>query len=1087
MRKPLHRDSGPAIYYLCARRAGPVAGWDAWLERARTLGCDWLWLGGLQPRAAAAHAFAVDEPGALADAVGSEGEFADFVARVHAAGLKLATDVAPAFAARNGRFVRAHPDWMVRGPAGTPAIPAGMPGGEGTLAECDFGGTDPIALIGYWADILSRIAARGFDAIVGRAAHRVPAAAWSAILAPARRGERPLSFWAETLGAPVAAAEALAPVGVDAFFSSVCWWDFRADWFLEQEARLRRLAPTIGFPEEPGGPRLAAAAAVGEAEAEAGFRYRLVAATAWGVVLPMGYALGWREPLGESGIEEPTRFDLTAELGDLNRVRAGSSALTSPGRLARLSAPGARAVALARFPTDDAAQPALLVANPERTLHAELAAGPLFPALDAASAAAREITPGRSPQALDPVGRLALEPRSVRWFELRAGDARAPRSDGSVPVPPSGGPAAQPIAIENVRPVVAAGRFPVKRLLGESVEVSADLLTEGHGRVAAAVRYRADDGDWREIPLEPAANDRWRARFAPASIGVWRFQIVAWRDRFSGWREDCIKRRDAGQPLAPELGEGEALLAEAAENAVDPGMREHLRVLRERLAAHGDETEARADLLLGATTAELVVQALPRSGQSVTGQFEVLVERGRAGQGAWYECFPRSLGRAGRHGSFGDLIAHLPYVAELGFDVLYLPPIHPIGHTNRKGRNNSLEAGLEDPGSPWAIGAETGGHTALHPALGTLEDFRRLLAAARALGLEIALDFAIQCSPDHPWIDEHPDWFRWRPDGTIRYAENPPKKYEDIVNVDFFGAGRETLWQELAGVLLFWCAQGVRLFRVDNPHTKPLPFWEWVLRKIRADYPDTVFLAEAFTRPKLMYQLAKLGFSQSYTYFTWRNTKSELTDYLIELAQEPQRDYFRPNFWVNTPDINPYYLQQSGRAGFVIRAVLAATMAASWGMYSGYELCEAEPLRNPDGSPREEYVDSEKYEFKHRDFDAPGNIRGEIAALNRIRRDNPALRTQGGIGFHRANDDAVLFYSRSVPDNVLWILVSLDPHNAHEADLELPLEMIAAADSSSIEVEELLRGVRWVWYGRHQRVRLDPDHPAMVLRVSRND
>jgi starch synthase (maltosyl-transferring) len=419
----------------------------------------------------------------------------------------------------------------------------------------------------------------------------------------------------------------------------------------------------------------------------------------------------------------------------------------------------------------------------------------------------------------------------------------------------------------------------------------------------------------------------------------------------------------------------------------------------------------------------------------------------------------------------------------MGFDVLYFPPIHPIGTTNRKGRNNSLKPAPDDPGSPYAIGARDGGHDAIHAALGTPEDFRRLVAAAREHGLEIALDFAIQCSPDHPWLTQHPEWFRRRADGSIRYAENPPKKYEDIVNVDFYAEGAmPELWLALRDVVLHWAGEGVRIFRVDNPHTKPLPFWEWMIADVRGRHPDVMFLAEAFTRPTMMYRLGKIGFSQSYTYFTWRNTKSEITDYLRELTTTEVADYYRPNFFVNTPDINPYFLQSSGRAGFLIRAALAATLSGLWGVYSGFELCEAAALPG-----REEYLDSEKYEVRHRDFNAPGNIVAEITALNRLRRLHPALHSHLGVRFYNAVNDQILVYGKLSPDGAEMILVavSLDPHHVQEAPFEVPLWEWKLPDNGAVEVEDLMRGSRFVWQGKMQRVRLDPaDLPFAIWRIA---
>ena len=454
-------------------------------------------------------------------------------------------------------------------------------------------------------------------------------------------------------------------------------------------------------------------------------------------------------------------------------------------------------------------------------------------------------------------------------------------------------------------------------------------------------------------------------------------------------------------------------------------------------------------------------------------EYPVEAERRAAGFASWYELFPRSQsGDPARHGTFDDVIARLPAIAAMGFDVVYFPPIHPIGRINRKGRDNAPVAEPGDPGSPYAIGSAEGGHDAIHPALGTFADFRRLRDAAAEHGLELALDFAIQCAPDHPWLTEHPDWFVWRPDGSIRYAENPPKKYEDIVNVDFYAPGAiPSLWLALRDIVLFWAGEGIRLFRVDNPHTKPLPFWEWLIADIRARHPDAVFLAEAFTRPKLMYRLAKIGFSQSYTYFTWRNTKAELTEYLTELTTAAPREFFRPHFFVNTPDINPVFLQNSGRPGFLIRAALAATLSGLFGMYSGFELCEARALPG-----REEYAASEKYEIRAWDWNAPGNIVAEITQLNRIRRANPALQTHLGLAFHNAFNDQILYFSKSTPDlqNVVLVAVNLDPRFAQECDIEVPLWLWGLSDAAAVAVEDLVGGHRFTWQGKVQHIRLDP-------------
>ena len=497
-------------------------------------------------------------------------------------------------------------------------------------------------------------------------------------------------------------------------------------------------------------------------------------------------------------------------------------------------------------------------------------------------------------------------------------------------------------------------------------------------------------------------------------------------------------------------------------------------------AATDKQVEALLTEELAAAVAEVVEPAFETM---ATEEYPLCIERHEAMFSSWYELFPRSQGPDEHtHGTLQDVISRLPDIRRMGFDVLYFPPIHPIGMRNRKGRNNSLQAEPGDPGSPYAIGSEAGGHDAVHPELGTLDDFRDLVAAARRNGMEIALDFAIQCSPDHPWLKEHPDWFNWRVDGSLKHAENPPKRYEDIVNPDFYSPLASTprqaaLWRALRDIVIFWVQQGVRIFRVDNPHTKPLPFWEWMLGEVRDRYPDTLFLSEAFTRPAMMYRLAKLGFSQSYTYFTWRNTKYELTEYLLELNKAPVRDFFRPNFFVNTPDINPWFLQTSGRPGFLIRAVLAGTLSGNWGMYNGFELCVGEPVPG-----KEEYLDSEKYQFRKWDMNAPGNIIAEITRLNRIRRSHPALQSHLGIQFHPVDNDRILFYSRqsSDGDSIVLVAVSLDPHHAQAGRLELPLGSWGVPEDARLTLQDLFEDRRFQVQGRWQHIELTPERPFVL-------
>jgi len=633
------------------------------------------------------------------------------------------------------------------------------------------------------------------------------------------------------------------------------------------------------------------------------------------------------------------------------------------------------------------------------------------------------------------------------------------------------------VVIEAVRPMVDCGERPAKRVVGDLVEVSADIFCDGHEKIAAEVLYRfAGDKDWRRTPMHFVDNDRWAGTFDVERVGRYEFTIEAWRDPFATWHSDVEKKSDAGQAIDLELIEGADIIKKAKAEAKDEAESALGALLAELAAA---DPAAQWRILDRETTRQLLAETGIRLNVStLAAPLPLRVERERAQFSAWYELFPRSASNdPHRHGTFDDVIARLAYVRDLGFDVLYLPPIHPIGTTNRKGKNNSLSATPDDPGSVYAIGSAEGGHDAIHPELGTLDDFRRLITAAAEHGLEVAIDFAVQCSPDHPWIREHPEWFDWRPDGTIKFAENPPKKYEDIVNVHFYRDALPGLWLALRDIVRFWIDAGVKIFRVDNPHTKPLPFWEWLIAEINSRDPDVLFLSEAFTRPKMMKRLAKIGFQQSYTYFTWRDSKAEITEYVTELGGE-MADYYRPNFFTNTPDINPYYLQNSGRPGFLVRATLAATLSSNWGIYSGFELCESAPLPG-----REEYLDSEKYQLRARDFDAPGNIRDHIALLNRIRRENPALRDFRNTLFLNAWNDNILAYFRATPDrvNAIMILVNLDPHHSQTARYEIPLWEFGLPDSGTVTVEDLLLGIRFDITGKLQDMTLDPRERSVAI------
>jgi starch synthase (maltosyl-transferring) len=644
------------------------------------------------------------------------------------------------------------------------------------------------------------------------------------------------------------------------------------------------------------------------------------------------------------------------------------------------------------------------------------------------------------------------------------------------------------IVVANVSPAVDNGRFAAKRVVGETCRVGADAFREGHDLLRARVRFRGPDGGaWRSAPMTyDPETDRWTGEFPLDAVGTWTFTVDAWTDEFGTWRQRLEKRVAAHQPeVATELLEGHAQLLRAARRAPFGAARRSLdaaaailgdtaRTLEERVAAATDPALA-ALMDAHAPTPDLT---------SYDRELPLLVEPPRAAFAAWYEFFPRSTApEPGRHGTFRDAEAWLPRIAELGFDVVYLPPIHPIGRTFRKGPNNTLEAGPDDVGSPWAIGNEHGGHTAIEPALGTLEDFDRFVARARELGLDVALDYALQCAPDHPWVKEHPEWFVIRADGTIAYAENPPKKYQDIYPLDFWSTDREGLWTACRDVLRFWIARGVRTFRVDNPHTKPFAFWEWVIADIRRDHPDVIFLSEAFTRPKKLLQLAKLGFSQSYGYFTWKTEAWQITQWLDEFLAPDVVEYHRGNMFVNTPDILHEFLQTGGRGAFRLRLLLAGTLSPLYGVYSGFELLEHEPVRP--GS--EEYLNSEKYQLRHRDFTAPGNLDDDMRRLNRIRRAEPALQRQDNLTFLPSENERILFYRRAGVNGSADILVAanLDPRVAHASIVHVPIEELNIGEDEPYEVEDLLTGARYVWRGVRNYVHLDPHRePAHVLRVA---
>ncbi|WP_213880143.1 alpha-1,4-glucan--maltose-1-phosphate maltosyltransferase [Pseudomonas sp. dw_358] len=639
------------------------------------------------------------------------------------------------------------------------------------------------------------------------------------------------------------------------------------------------------------------------------------------------------------------------------------------------------------------------------------------------------------------------------------------------------------IVIESTTPVIEGGVFAVKAVVGQRLTVDSKVYADGHDKMAVVLRWReSNGGEWQSANMRDLGNDSWQGELYVDNVGRHIFIIEAWIDQFASYCYELEKKFGAGVSTTLELEEGRQHLHKSAERS-EGELKDKLLYLHGRLAEL--DTEGQVELLLDSDTAATMARADHRAFLSRSAEFPLDVERPLAQFASWYELFPRSItDDKARHGTFNDVHNRLPMIRDMGFDVLYFPPIHPIGRAHRKGPNNSLTAGPDDVGSPYAIGSPDGGHEAIHPQLGSREDFRRLVAAAADHGLEIALDFAIQCSQDHPWLKEHPGWFSWRPDGTIRYAENPPKKYQDIVNVDFYAADAVPgLWLELRDVIMGWVAEGVKVFRVDNPHTKPLPFWQWLIEDVRSKDSSVMFLAEAFTKPAMMARLGKVGYSQSYTYFTWRNSKAELATYLGELSTPPLAWCYRPNFFVNTPDINPPFLHESGRPGFLIRAALATMGSGLWGMYSGFELCESAAIPG-----KEEYLDSEKYEIRPRDYTQAGNIIAEIAQLNRIRRQNPALQTHLGIAFYQAFNDNILYFGKRTADkeNFILVAVSLDPYNVQEANFELPLWELGLDDNATTAGEDLMTGHRWNWYGKTQFMRIDPSRtPFGIWRFSK--
>jgi len=640
------------------------------------------------------------------------------------------------------------------------------------------------------------------------------------------------------------------------------------------------------------------------------------------------------------------------------------------------------------------------------------------------------------------------------------------------------------VIVEGIEPEIDDGRFPIKRTVGEEVVVGADIHTDGHEVLAAVLRYRrAGSDDWSEAAMSHLGNDRWSAAFKVTEQGWYEYTVQAWIDEFATWRRDLQKKVDAGQDVHSELLEGAEIIRSLSTRAGGPDADWLLG--QAGAIRQGDSLQRLRTALDPILSAIVSRHSDRRFGSNYDRVLRVWVDRERARFGSWYELFPRSTAdEPGRHGTLRDVVKRLPYVAEMGFDVLYLPPIHPIGRAFRKGPNNTLNAGPDEVGSPWAIGGPEGGHKAIHPQLGTLEDFDHLLTACKSHGIELAMDIAFQCSPDHPYVSENPQWFKHRPDGTIKYAENPPKKYQDIYPLNFECDDWKNLWQELLSVVMFWADRGVRIFRVDNPHTKPFRFWQWLIASVQQTYPDAIFLAEAFTRPKVMKFLAKAGFTQSYSYFTWRNSRWEITEYFTELTQTAVRQYMRPNLFANTPDILPEYLQHGGSSGFQIRLILAATLGATYGIYGPpFEMFQSVPRPGA-----EEYIDNEKFQLRHWEWDQPNVFREFIALVNRARRENPALQYDDRLRFHATDNDQIVFYSKSTPDlsNIVLVIVNVDPHHTQSGHVFVPLTELGLSGADSYQVQDLLTGAHYLWRGERNFIALDPKVTAAhVLRLRR--
>jgi len=1095
---------GPRIYNLFPLLVGPVDKWAEHLPRIAEMGFDWVFVNPFHRPGASGSLYSIADyyeinplftkgtdkaPDAL---------LSGFVEEARKHGLSVMMDLVINHTAIDSPLIGQYPAWHRRNDDGSIFQPFVVDPNDPNkvtvwrdLAEIDYSPRpERDQIIGYWADLVRHYANLGFQGFRCDAAYKVPADVWKPLIDAAREVRPDSVFAAETLGCGPETVEGLSGAGFDCLFNSSRWWDFKAHWLLEQYERYRHVAPSIAFPESHDTERLAAdfqargVTGADTIEECCRQRYLFAAAFSTGVMIPIGFEFGFTRRLDvvktrPSDWEEPL-FDISGFIAEVNAMKAAEPVLNEEGAQYRLYAGPYNATALVRNGIETG-QRILTGINPRADRPAAIDLSAVH-GVAMADAPIREITPGAEKETVS--GIVKVPPLSLRLFSIPAAEARKAKKGKAKEKIDYSALSAKPITIQDIKPELDGGKFPIKREVGDTLEVQATVFTDGHVKMMAILKVReAGAKDWSETPmtLENPGLDHWVGQTRLLQNGRASYTIEAWVDPFETWRDEMIKKTDAGLDVSLEVIEGRTVVQGAHERAKGADKKNLEAVLK---AFDADEdTKRRTDLLLDWDLRELMARWPDRSRSIEYPPLEIVVDRVQARFAAWYEMFHRSQGtEPGKSATFADCEQRLPEIRDMGFDVIYFVPIHPIGRKHRKGPNNTLNAGPDDPGSPYAIGSDEGGHCAVHPDLGTLEDFDHFVKRAREMGMEVALDFAIQCAPDHPWIEEHPEWFIFRPDGTIKYAENPPKKYQDIVNVDFHCEARETLWTALRDSVAFWADRGVRIFRVDNPHTKPVPFWEWMIRDIQAKHPDVIFLAEAFTRPPMLKMLAKAGFSQSYTYFTWRNTKYELTEYLTELTQTDDAEYLRPNFFPNTPDILPPFLQTGGRPAFMIRFVLASTLSSVYGIYNGFELCENDPIPG-----REEYNNSEKYDYKVWDWDRPGNIKDYIARINWIRRENPALHELENLRFYTAHNDNVLFYGKMTPDrdNMVFIAVNLSPFDVHEADVEFPMHDMGMGPDDSYEVEDLLTGERHLWRGGWQHIRLDPHYnPAAIFRIN---